>query len=86
MSGLLIAHTNYTFALGTSNQAIFFAQWNPFTAASAGGVLLVCGATMANMDAADTCFSQITVVGGTKVVDIIGTGSAVTYFAGNLIC
>lgn len=41
---------------------------------------------LADMDTSDTCTCTITISGGTKTIDILGTTTIITHFAGNLIC
>lgn len=83
LGGVLNTHTDGYLNFAASNRNISPVNQNPYTLAVSGRVIWS-GSTFMDMDAADTIVMQLSVSGGTKVVDI--TANANTTFSGSLIC
>ena len=85
--GILVGHTSMLCTLATSNRSYAGSNLSPFTIVNSGQLQINYGA-FADMDAADTAVSRITVSGGTLVVDVISGGatSPRTFFGGYLEC
>ncbi len=80
------ANTSCRVLQPTSNRTYGWGQLNVGAARDVNNQYTFIGGTMADMDAADTCTLQINVSNGTKIVDIIGSAAADTYFCGYLAC
>lgn len=69
----------------TSNNNWYFNYVNALTATSGDGYLGLSGSALVDMDTADTCYVVANAQGeASDVIDIVGTGSPVTYFCGYL--
>ncbi len=84
ISGLEAASNAGGTNIVTSNRSYAFANMAWGTARNSSNILVVNDGTMADMDSADTATITVQISSGTKVVDISGT--AISYFGGNLIC
>lgn len=83
--GPLVANNSLFWTLRGSAIAVRMATVNPFTWVQTGGGYVFGGAIIP-MTSGDTIKCELTVSGGTKVVDIVGGGNPDTYFSGHLIC
>jgi hypothetical protein len=75
------AHTVGYITIVTTKRTYLRNLCNPY-ACSAGGSYQFHAIVLANMDATDTAYVQVTVFNGTKVCDIYGAASTRTQFAG----
>jgi hypothetical protein len=85
VDGLDAGHTNYLTLLTTSNKSYRFSfensyqmNTNPDSSYAAHGTVL------ADMDAGDTAYVRA-LLGGTKVVDLLGAEGSLTWYCGGLI-
>jgi hypothetical protein len=86
-SGIASAHTVGNMSISTSNRGYLTNQCNPFaTAGGTQGSNVI--SVLADMDAADTCFTTTAVSNGTKVITVSsgGSGDPRSYFSGSLVC
>jgi len=84
ISGMDSGHTRVIGSFATSNRTIYFADINAYACKSTVG-LQIGGTVIADMDAGDTAFVEVTVYGVNKVVDIDGTAGPLTWFSGALL-
>lgn len=88
IQGILMTHTTTSYVLVTSNRSYSGFVYQPFNVGESfsGSVASSFGNTvLADMDSADTAIVQISVSGGTKVVDLATTSNNIR-FSGYLAC
>jgi hypothetical protein len=84
IEGLTSSHTLGIATLTTSNRTWRFERSNAWVIGATNGCQY-CASILCDMDASDTATFDITIYSGTKVVDIVGTGTnAGTWFSGYL--
>jgi len=86
ITDLTSSHTDGYLRLTTSNREYYVTQVSPYATSTASNAYLFQGTVIADMDASDTANVKCGVIGGTKVVDVFGSASPITYFSGNLLC
>lgn len=85
LGGILNTHNVSQLTIVTSNRT--YESWkHPYNCADANPYLTFEMTCFADMDAADTAKVKILISGGTKVVDVLGGGSAYSIFSGYLVC
>lgn len=81
--GLASANTGGAITIISSNRSVAYGGSNWGAIMSAATVARLSSSILIDMDAADTCFLQVQITGGTQVVDISATN---TTFSGFLVC
>ena len=84
--GLTASHTTGTMQIVTSNRTYEGNTIDWGNCANNSGNFLIGMTVLADMDATDTATCNITISNSTKVVDIDGASTQVTFFSGHLVC
>lgn len=83
-NGIDLAHTRFLLTMMFSNAQKRFYDMDPSNLESSANVVGIAASISIFMDKGDTVFVDLTVAGGTKVVDIRGTQNQ-SYFTGTLL-
>jgi hypothetical protein len=85
LNELTSSHTTgwVDFVASSRTKRIYYG--NPYVTAVSGTTALIQGNTLLDMTAGDTCYINVRISGGTKVVDVYND-AVYTWFSGHLVC
>ena len=80
------AHTSSLIRIRSSNRNYLLDSFNPSTVKSAANTFIQVNSIIADMDAADTATTRITISGSTESIDVLSNGATdpYTWFSGRL--